>query len=117
MRPGALVLRFVPHGSIDPQGDEWIDEEDVEDEIWEQVREEQRRATAAARRGEPHPYDMDGQGGSGAASPLPGSGASSGPPTPTMITRVSQGLAHKLFRRRLPNAALPPDTCGDADGR
>lgn len=89
----------------------------MEDEIWEQVRDEQRRAAAAARRGESYPYDLGCEGGSGAASPLPGSGASSGPPTPTMISRVSQGLAHKLFRRRLPNAAVPPDSCGDADGR
>ncbi|KAG2440992.1 hypothetical protein HXX76_003845 [Chlamydomonas incerta] len=95
------------------EGDDWIDEEDVEDEIWESIRVEQRRAAvqvrmAAAAAGGASP----GGGAAGGSATTTGSPASASA-SPSLIERMSAGLAHKLFKRRLPNAVVPPATSAD----
>ncbi|GFR45476.1 hypothetical protein Agub_g6877 [Astrephomene gubernaculifera] len=87
------------------EGEEWLDEEDVEEEIWEAVRKEQRKAAEAARARQQQ-QAAAGAGDEGVVPPL----------TPSLVERVSSGLAHKLFRRRLPNAVFVAEEQGDVEG-
>ncbi|KAG2496092.1 hypothetical protein HYH03_005695 [Edaphochlamys debaryana] len=106
------------------EGDHWIDEEDVEDEIWAALRDEQRQAAAAVR-ADPAAFAGMGEGPAfapyGSQSPARGAAGAStdspdaAPPSPSMIHRVSSGLAHRLFKHRLPNAMVPPEEPQDAD--
>ncbi|GLC39823.1 hypothetical protein PLESTB_001385500 [Pleodorina starrii] len=93
------------------EGDEWIDEEDVEEEIWERVRAEQRSIANAVRRAREATAAAEQQ-----QQQHPREGADDeGAVTEALLTRVSSGLAHKLFRHRLPNAAVPAEATSGAD--
>ncbi|PNH07632.1 Serine/threonine-protein phosphatase 6 regulatory ankyrin repeat subunit C [Tetrabaena socialis] len=97
------------------EGDMWIDEEDVEDEIWEGINAEQRKAADEARAqreqqrlrdelaGVPSSPAADDEGGGEAAA----AAAAAAPIPQSLLDKISSGVAHKLFRRRLPNAVVP----------
>ncbi len=108
------------------KGDEWIDEEDVEEEIWELVRKEQRVAAQAVRRAQRDEQrrrqeqqeqqeqqehhgskSQPGPVGDQPQLPLQAVPEDGVTVTETLLNRVSSGLAHKLFRHRLPNAVVP----------
>ncbi|KAG2495925.1 hypothetical protein HYH03_005857 [Edaphochlamys debaryana] len=95
------------------EGEEGIDEEDVEDEIWESIREEQRQAAIAYRR---HQRDQSQREAAEAAREA-AAAVTQRLGDPGFSRSLSQGLAHRLFKHRLPHAAVPPqDDGGGAAG-
>ncbi|GIL91090.1 hypothetical protein Vretimale_9511 [Volvox reticuliferus] len=92
--------------NICEEGDEWIDEEDVEDEIWERIRAEQRNAANALRRAEREAAASAAARQQQGQQPLVEDQLQE--VTEAMLLgRASRGLAHRLFRHRLPNATVP----------
>ncbi|GLI60624.1 hypothetical protein VaNZ11_002787 [Volvox africanus] len=102
------------------EGDQWIDEEDVEDEIWARIRAEQRDAAIALRQAEQEAAAAAATARQKQQQQKQGQQHESQPlllpveedqqrqmVTEAMLSRASSGLAHRLFRHRLPNAAVP----------
>ncbi|KAG2450455.1 hypothetical protein HYH02_004957 [Chlamydomonas schloesseri] len=124
-----VELESDPHWedkyNVCEEGDEWIDEEDVEDEIWERINAEQRRAAVEARMAAAAAAAAGGGGAAGGNAAAAGAAAATirsgpgspatAPASPSLIERMSTGIAHKLFKRRLPNAAVPPLSASAAD--
>ncbi|PNH11118.1 Ankyrin-1 [Tetrabaena socialis] len=96
------------------EGDEWIDEEDVEDEIWESINAEQRKAANHKRAQQREQqqlhdeYDSDAASSTSPPAADEGGAAAAAAPIPqSLLDKISSGVAHKLFKRRLPNAVIP----------